>query len=511
MGDGSRNSKAGSRPRRLTAILLAGVLTGCTVGPQYKPDQFAVPAGFTDAPHAATPEEIARTNAEMQDWWAQFHDAELNALVRAAIAGNYNLKIADQRIVAEHQMRQETASAWYPQVDAMTGGGDDRYSVNIDNWPLRPGNPANRPEASVLTYGARASWEIDVFGRIRREVEASERAIDESIEARRGVLVTMLADLAGDYMDMRATQARLEIARHNVRVAQDALSLTQRLFAHGVGNNLQVSQAQTEYDSEIARLEPLQAHFDRDAHAIAVLTGQPPGALEEALAAPSPLPVMPPFPQTLPSIVVANRPDIREAERAYAEDTARIGVAVAQLYPNFSVPLTFNPQASAAYQAFQLGGMSWQFLMLASMPLIHGGRLTAQIARARATAEASRLHYRQTVLHGFQEVEDAMSDWQHDTQLVARLDRASADATLTNQRATRLYGAGLTDFLNVLSSERTLLDVQDRLAQAHQAQLRDAVTLYTAIGAGWQGRALRDTHLPVDQSQQNILAKAFSR
>jgi len=496
--------------RRLAAFAAALFCAGCTVGPNYKPDDFAVPEHFTDAPHPATPAEIAATEDEMKDWWAQFHDPELNALVRAALTGNYDLQIAAQRINAEHEIRQEAAAAWYPQMDAMAGGGDDRYSVNVDNWPLRPGNPANRPEASILTYGAKASWEIDLFGHIRRQVEAQERAVDQSIEARRGILVGMLSELANDYVGLRVTQQRLAIAQRNVRAATDALALTQRLFAHGIGNNLQVSQAQTQAESEQARIEPLKAQVDRAAHAIAVLLGRMPGDLEAELSVPQPLPDVPSFPATLPSIVVANRPDIREAERRYAEETARVGVAVSQLYPKFSIPLTFNPNASAAYQAFQLGGMSWSALMLLSMPVIHGGRYTAAISQARAQAEASRLAYRSTVIKGFREVEDAMSDWQHDSQYVVQLDRAAHDAQLTDERATRLYGAGLTGFLDVLSAEREMFDAQDAASLGRLSRLRDAVALYTAMGAGWQGAAVRDTKLPVDQARQNVLAKAFS-
>ncbi|MFB9915142.1 TolC family protein, partial [Gluconobacter kanchanaburiensis] len=162
-------------------------LTACTVGPNFKPDRIKVPDAFVEQPHPATADALAQSAADMKDWWSQFHDPMLNELVDQAIRGNYDLQIASQHIIAERAVRRQAQSAWYPQLDAAMGGGDDRYSINVDNWPLRPGNPANRPDASVLTYGARASWEVDLFGHISRQVEERKRIVEESIENRRGV------------------------------------------------------------------------------------------------------------------------------------------------------------------------------------------------------------------------------------------------------------------------------------------------------------------------------------
>lgn len=505
--------------RRISTLLLAtGLLAGCTVGPTYHPDRMKLPDAFTETPHPATAEEISRTEAEMREWWAQFHDPLLNRLVAEAIKGNYDLLIADQRIIAERAVREEAASAWYPQMDANAGGGDGRYSLNVDNWPLRPGNPANRPGASILTYGAQASWEIDAFGRIRREVEASEREIDATVEGRRTILVTLLSELAGDYMALRGVQLRLAIAEANVHNAENEVAMTQRLFLEGIGNTLQTAQAQSERDSELAALEPLRTQVSKISHAIGVLLGDMPGALktelEEVPRDPKGdvrLPDLPRFPAVLPSIVIANRPDIRQAEREYAESTARIGVAVAQLYPHFSIPLNFNPNASAMYQAFQVNAMSWSFMMMATLPIMHGGRFTSQVVEARAHAEASRLNYRRTVLNAFREVEDSMAAWQDDENYVRQLHKASGESELAADRARRLYGAGLTDYLNVLTTQRTMLNAQDREASARTELLHDAVNVYIAMGAGWQGVALRDTSLPIDAAKQTILAKAFSR
>ncbi|AZV39062.1 secretion protein [Komagataeibacter xylinus] len=501
--------------RRTGLFLTSAIfLAGCTVGPRYQPDRMKLPAKFTEDEHTATPEEIEDTNKELKEWWHLFKDPELDKLVDKAIAGNYNLQVAGQRIMAERAIRDVQASQWYPQVDTQASAGNVRYSVNIDNWPLRPGSAAgaaNQPQAAYLGYGFSASWQIDVFGRIRRGVEAENRAVEESIEDRRGVMVMMLSELAGDYMMLRDQQLRLEIANNNIHVAQDAYDLTNRLYLEGVGNTMQIAQAKAELDSQTAAREPLKTHISQITHAIDVLMGQMPGTSELELKVAKPLPPVPEFPATLPSMVIANRPDIRKAERTYAEATARIGVAVAQLYPNFTIPLNFNPNASAMYQVFQMGGMSWQFLMMASLPLMHGGKYTSQIRMAQAAAEASRLAYRQSVLNGFKEVEDAMAAWHDDEEHTELLAKAAEDSSLASERARKLYAAGLVGFLEVLTTERTTLNAQNAEAMARLERLQDAINLYTALGAGWQGIALTNTTLPVSLEKQNMLARAFQQ
>ncbi|MGV4877211.1 efflux transporter outer membrane subunit [Acetobacter indonesiensis] len=500
--------------RRLGLFMASSMLlTACTVGPNYQPDRMKVPAQFKEAAeeHPATPAEIERTNKEMTEWWSSFNDPMLTSLVQQAIEGNFDLQIAGQRILAERAIRDRSASQWYPQMDANMGGGDVRYSLNIDNWPIRPGNPQNRPQASMLTYGAMATWEMDVFGRIRRDVEAHERAVEASIEGRRALLMTLLSELASDYMLLRVTQLQIHIATDNIRVAKDAVDLTNKLYLEGVGNTLQIAQAQAELDTQIAAREPLKTRVSQITHAISVLLGKMPGELEDQLKVVRPLPTVPAFPATMPSIVMANRPDIRMAERKYALATAQIGVAVANLYPHFVIPLTFNPNASAMYQLFQVNAMSWQFLMMASLPLMHGGKMTAEVRAAQAAAEASRLEYRQAVLTGFKEVEDAMAAWHDDIEYAEQLHKAAEDSATASERARKLYGAGLVGFLEVLTTERTTLNAQNQEALAKLERLRDAVNLYTALGAGWRGVPLTNSTLPVSLETQNVLARAFKQ
>lgn len=489
----------------------AGILAACTVGPDYKPDNMPLPAQFREAPHPATKEEIARTERQLKDWWGQFHDPVLNNLVERAIRGNYNLMAATQHIMAEQASRRQAQADWYPQLDANIGGGDSRYSIIVDNWPMRPGNPANHPEASILTYGVRANWELDIFGRIRREVEARKAIADESVEERRGVLVSLLSQLVSDYIALRQTQEDLGVVEKAVRVAHKSTIQVERLYRNGVGNNLVIAQARAEEHTERARLPLLYTRQEQLIHALAMLMGEMPGTLEPELEKRQVMPIMPELPATVPSTILLNRPDIREAERAYAANTARIGVAVAQLYPNFNVPLTINPNASALTQAFQINALSWNILMMMSVPVLHGGKYSAEIMQARAAAEESRLLYRQTVLEAFREVEDAFIAWEQNEFLLKERTEAAKEAALARDRSTRLFTAGLTDYLSVLNAEQNALSAQENAVDARARRLDSAVTLYVAMGAGWQGQGLEDARLPVEKKGETILERAFER
>ncbi len=489
--------------RRLAACLAALLLDGCTVGPHYRPPHMAgVPANWTE--HPANPDEIARTEAQMRDWWAAFHDPLLDALVADAIAGNRQLAQAGQRLLAARALRDQIRGQLYPQIDLTPAAGIQRFSTTLEFPPLPGADSDNR----LWQYGGTVSWQLDVFGRLRHSVDAQQAALEAGIEQRRGLLLTILSELAGDYVTLRAAQLQLGIADRNIHAAAESLTLSQKIYTQGLGTTLQVAQAQAELETEQATRPPLETQVAQLAHAIAVLTGRMPGALEARLSQPAPFPNVPPLPVTLPSMVIANRPDIRQVERQYAQATARIGVAVAQLYPNFTLPLSFTPQASMIHELFTASSLAWSLLLEASIPIWHGGTLSAQVREARASAEGARLAYEQAVLGGFQEVEDRLVAYRNDQIRTETLRRAAADDALALDRARRLYQAGLSGFLDVLTSERATYAAQNLEALGELSRLDDAIGLFTALGAGWQGVALTDTTLPVDAASQRRMAEA---
>lgn len=492
--------------RRLSVMGLVAALVGChAVGPDYRPDRAPLPAAF--GAHPATPAEVARTEAEQRAWWAAFGDPVLDGLVEQAIGGNLELRQEAQRIVEARAARNEERAAFYPQVQLNTEFAEQSYSTTLEYPPLPGISPFNRQYQG----GPQVSWELDVFGRIRREVQARDAEIDATIEDRRGALVSLLAELADQYITLRSAQERLRIAADDVRIAVDGLALTQRTFAQGLGNSLQVAQAQGQLDTERATLAPLHTAVARAAHTIGVLTGQLPERFVAQLEQPAPMPAIPALPAALPSVVIARRPDIREAERRYAAAVARIGVAVAELYPNFTLPLYALPESSQLHTLFSSASLVWQIAISATAPLYTGGRLRNQVVAARAEAEAARLAYEQTVLRAFGEVEDAISAYQDDAARLAQLKLAAADNRLALSRAQALYSHGLSGFLDVLTAERSVSAADDALALGQLAQTEDAVALFRAIGAGWQGVDWDRVELPVSPALEIQAAAAARR
>jgi NodT family efflux transporter outer membrane factor (OMF) lipoprotein len=480
-------------------ILLVCTLAACTVGPNYVPPKPALPANWTE--HVATTAEIARTNGQLKRWWASFNDPTLDQLVDTALANNYDLKIAGQRLIGARAERVIAASADYPQINAGVIGSNNQASNTLEYPPIF-GNGTNY---RFWQAGFDATWEIDIFGGTRRAKQVAEADYGATVEGRRAVLVSLLAELATDYATLRASQQHLAIADRNVTAARRSVELTEQSFARGIGNNLAVAQAQAQLQSVLSSEPPLRATIARMTHAISVLLGQiPGGALEQELAGTEGnIPVAPNLPVTLPSEVIANRPDIRRSERLFAAATARVGVAVADMYPHFSIPLSLTPQTSTLTQLFQARSLVWQIGLSATDHIYTGGAVSARVRQAREQAEEARLAYQQTVLRAFQNVEDGLIDYTTAAQRDVTLKTAAADSELAFQRSSRLYKAGLTDFLHVLVDERAAYAAEDLATQGELESVSDAIALYKALGAGWQ-----EVYPADGQAQHNVTPPA---
>jgi NodT family efflux transporter outer membrane factor (OMF) lipoprotein len=481
---------------------LAGVLlAACTVGPDYTPPKPELPANWTE--HAATPAEVARTDRQLKQWWASFNDPTLDRLVDTALANNLDLKIASQRLIGARAARVIAASADYPQINAGALASD----IGTSDTVIFPPVAWNRAYYPLYQVGFDATWEIDIFGGTRRAKQAAEADYGATIEARRTVLVSLLAELATDYATLRASQERLSIADRNVAAARRSLDLTQQSFGRGLGNTLDVAQAEAQLQTVLSVQPPLRAAIGRMTHAISVLLGQiPGGALEQELAgSEAKIPSAPNLPVTLPSEVIANRPDIRQAERQFAAATARIGVAVADMYPHFSIPLSVTPETSALSELFRLSSLGWEVGLSATDHLYTGGALSARVRQARELAEEARLSYQQTVLRAFQNVEDGLINYTTEDQRDVTLKAAARDSELAFHRSTELYKAGLTDFLHVLVNERAAYAAEDLATQSELESISDAIALYKALGAGWQEVYPVDEALGHDASAHDAL------
>jgi NodT family efflux transporter outer membrane factor (OMF) lipoprotein len=467
--------------RRLSLIgrLLAGAtLTGCTVGPNFAHPKLDLPAQFTERP--ATPTDIAMTNARLANWWTSFDDPMLNDLIAQAIAGNLDLQIARQRLLQARDERDETASGAYPTVDFGASATRARASTTVE-YPPGFGN------YHAYQLGFDASWELDIFGANRRATEAANDQVGASIEQRRAILISLLSEVAADYATLRATQVRLSIAQDNVRTAQKVVNLAEQEDAQGIGTTLGTLQAKAQLEQTQAVLPGLQAGIAVMAHAIGVLLGRYPGDLEAQLDNPQPLMATPAtIPATIPAEVIANRPDVHEAELRYAAANAQIGVAIAARLPHLSIPISITPEASAFNQLFTFASLTFSAALAATQHVYDGGKLRAQERAARAAAEAARLDYKQTVLTALQDVEDALVHLQADEAAHISLSASVRDARKSLGQSTQLYNAGLSDFLTVLTDERTVFASRDALAGSDLSLVEDYIALFKALGGGWQ-------------------------
>ena len=455
----------------LSALALA--LAACTVGPDYQP-----PAPETRA--AWQGKQQAADFAQIQQWWAAFHDAELDSLVSRAVAGNLDVKMAEQRIIEARAQKDVAESGYYPSISGTSQATRAHIPTSLGHLPT--GNTVD-----FLDAGATMSWEIDLFGKTRRTVEAADAQVGASIEDRRGALVTLLGELGNDYATLRAAQLRLDIAKRNITAETELVDLTRAKQSSGLGSELDVAQSESQLATLRAVVPQLEAIVAQQANAIAVLLGQEPGALTAELSQPGALPPAPPvLPAALPSDVVRNRPDIRAAERRLAAANAQIGVAEANRYPS----LTLDPQAALAggtlHQMFTGASLLWVAATNVKAPIYEGGKLDANVRSAEASAEEARLSYKKTVLTAFREIEDALIAYDAEQRRYKDLVAAREASRRALERATSLYKAGLGDFLNVLDGERNLYAAEDAVAQSEQTLTLQTVSLYKALGAGWQ-------------------------
>lgn len=460
------------------ALALGSLLAACTVGPDFSKPKIDLPPQFTE--HAATPTDIALTNAELTRWWTSFEDPVLDRLINQAIAGNLDLQIARQRLLEAREDKIQAEAGDQPTVDFGASYTRARSSTNL-TWPPGDGN------YHYTQLGFDASWELDIFGETRRAAEAATYGVNASISDRRALLVSLLSEVASDYVALRDAQARLSIAESNLRTARQIEAYSGQLEQQGLGTTVATLQAKAQVEQTQSTLPALRAEVAVMAHAIAVLLGRFPGDLQPMLSQPQPLMATPAtLPATIPAAVIDNRPDVHAALMEYAQANAEIGVAVADELPHFTIPLSITPQSSAIGTLFEGASMTFIATIEGTQHLYAGGKLNAKVRQARDNAVAAQLNYKETVLAALQQVEDALVHVESDREANASLAASVQDAQKALDQSTRLYQAGLQDFLTVLTNERTVFASRDALAQSDAALVIDYIALYKALGGGWQ-------------------------
>jgi NodT family efflux transporter outer membrane factor (OMF) lipoprotein len=490
-----------------TACVLL-LLGACTVGPQWHRPPVPGPTAFAPPAAGATAPSQAISAPLDPSWWDVYGDAELSDLEHRVAAENLDVAEATARL---GQSRAETRIAGadqYPSADMNASYARERASPNgilgllgttqsQTTATVASGGPGFGPSGlpgsegspgfNLWQYGFDASWELDLWGRVRRTVEASRAAQEAAEDARRGVLVSVLAETARDYLTLRGVQAKIAITRQNLDTATRSLSLTHVRFANGATTSLDVANAAAQVDTIRADLPMLERQAAQLVNAISFMVGAAPRTLAAELATPKPIPPVPPEVAIgLPSELAERRPDIREAEARLHEATAGIGVAAAGFYPSVTL------SGSLDIQALQFTGLGmWNSRQYGigpaiSLPLFEGGRLHGMLQLRKAQQQEAAIAYKRTVLKAWQDVDDALTAYNAMQDRRDRLKSAVQQDTIALAAAQLQYSQGSIDFLNVLTVQDMLLGAQSALVQATADTDVTLARLYKALGGGWQ-------------------------
>ncbi len=485
--------------------LLTVLLAGCTVGPDFVPPNAGLPTTSFFATAAQEPTDrtaATSTNYAAPDpnWWAIFHDSELTTLENRVAADNLDVQTATLRFAQSRFQRDVAAAAQLPTLDGNTSYERQKPS---DNGLLglfsstsagggfgggTGGIPGNLTGPfSLWQYGFDASWELDIWGKIRRQVEAADAQAQASEEDRRAVLVSNLAEVARDYMQLRGIQKQIRIARENVATESEILKVTRLRQERGLVTGLDVETAASQVDSVQAELPDLQRQQSEAINALSLLLGQAPGVLADELIVPEALPPSPPkLPVGIPSDLARRRPDIREAEEQLHAATADVGVAIGDFYPSVSL------NGSVGFQALDLKnlwkGTSLQYAMgpNLTLPIFEGGRLKGTLALRTAQQQEAAIIYHETVLKAWHDVVNALVAYRTERERHGRLSAQVVHARKALDLARDRYNNGVAQFITVLDAERTLLEAEQQSATSETNVAIDLVALYKALGGGWE-------------------------
>jgi NodT family efflux transporter outer membrane factor (OMF) lipoprotein len=482
-----------SRPIHKFALCLAAagtMLGGCTVGPDFIQPDSHLPDQQTFAGHVFSDAHLPAPTDPT--WWKVFDDPVLTGLESRVAEANLDVRTATIRIAESRYQRNATASAAFPSIN-----GDAKYQRELysQNGIVSLIGPLLGPSSSGLNLqpineynvGLDMSWELDLWGHVRRQIESSDAQLDQSEDRRRDALVSVLAELARDYIQLRGVQEQIRIAENNLKVDREVLQLAQQLQQKGLRSGLDSENAAAQVEGIRAQLPSLQQQQIEYLNAIALLLDLPPTSLNAELAPRRVIPRSPPrIPLGIPSELARRRPDIRAAEDQLHATTANIGVAIAAFYPKFQLNGTVGLDALQFNDLFKASSLQYQAGPSVSLPIFDGARLKSMLNLSEAQQAEAAITYHKTVLQAWHEVVNAIAahrlEQTRRERLRAQLDHTRAALDLARSR----YNDGVTDFLNVLDAERSLLQNEQQYAASTTNVSLNLVSLFKALGGGWE-------------------------
>jgi outer membrane protein, multidrug efflux system len=463
-------------------VMLAGLgLVGCAaVGTEYGPPTTVLPTGWSNLEPVARPVASSEAPADLSLWWQSLNDPLLSALVAEALQSSPDLRAAQARLREARARSTVAAAARFPGVTASGSASRSRSSKETGS-----GNSRN-----VFSAGFDASWEIDVFGGVRRSVEAAEADTESTVANLDNTRVSLASEVALNYVEVRALQTRLGIARANLVSQSETLQLTDWRAQAGLVSSQDVEQARSNREQTRAQIPSLATSLAESEHGLDILLGRAPGALHARLAATGELPVVPDqIAVGIPADTLRQRPDVRAAERTLAAETARLGVAEAARYPAFNLSGSIGLEALKIGALGNSGAVASSLLAGITAPIFDAGRLRAQVEIQDAVREQAQIAYEQAVLTALQDVENALVALARSQDRVEALGNAVESSRKAAQIARQRYSVGLIDFQSVLDTERTLLSNEDSLTSARADAVQALIRLYKALGGGWSPQA----------------------
>jgi multidrug efflux system outer membrane protein len=456
------------------ALLLVASCAGVSLAQLKKQPQVEIPAAWTTAA-----EGLSSESAQLNEWWRNFHDPQLETLVARALAANADLKIAAARVREVRALHGAARSARYPTVDQTSVVAGHRSILQMPDSSLAV-------EHGLFQAGFDANWELDFFGGVRNSVKAATAEVAVVEESQRHVMVTVVAEVARNYIALRGFQRQLAVTRSNIDTQRDTRYLTAVRAKAGLATELDVSRAEAQLASTEAAVPEFEALITNTTHRLGVLLGRTPGALLAELEKPQPLPAVPvEAPIGLPAELLRRRPDIRRAEAAILVESAKLGIARSELYPKFELSGLLGRTANST-GGFTLGLGNFFFGGVGvRLPIFNSGRIRSNIRAQDARLDQAILQYEGTVRQAFAEVEISLTSYEREREQRAKLQHAFASNQRAVELAQELYRAGLSDFLSVLEAEKELYRSEDELAQSEARVSTNLVALYKALGGGW--------------------------
>ena len=442
-------------------------ISGCAVRTPHRTPVPSLPEAYTAAEQVAS---VRFDKADLATWWREFKDPTLDSLIERGVAGNLDVKIAQERVREARATRGYTAATRQLPNTGMNGGYSDRST----------------PGAGMFQTGFDTSYELDLFAGARASVKAADADAEASEENVRNTLVTVVAETARNYLELRETQERLALSKNTLAAQEEALRLAELRRNAGLTSTLDTARATAQAESMRAGIPVLEAQVQRTINAIALLLGSDTSRVQAELSAPGTLPAAPPdVPVGLPSDLLRRRPDIRQAERQIAGSAARVGVAVSNLYPKFTLTSGGGGQSNALVNILAGAARLWNFGSSFSWGLLNYPATRANIKAAESREQQSMIDYEQTVLTALKEVEDALANYVKEKERETSLVKAAEANREALTLATIRYERGLSNYLDVLDVQRSVYSSEDAVVQ-HRANLStNVVAVYKALGGGW--------------------------